>query len=502
MPTRSNRRSARSLRLLPLLCAALFGVLVAGPSPAAAAAPKCVDTIPGVEQECTYTTPITVKGYEVLQDIKIMSGANNAPQFPGYVTHMETDIVDANNAPVPISRLMLHHIVFINPLRPDKTCETVTEWDSRPGGFIRERFFAAGEERAKITMPDGYGYQIGSNNNWALLYMVMNHRKETDAAFIQYKVTVRTDPTGMTPVEPYWLDINDCHVDPIYNVPGTGKPGSIDVRSRDVAIQKDGRIVAGIGHVHGGAQQLNITQPWCGGRQIAQSLPTWGNADHPFYNVRPILHEPGPINMTAFRSEQGIPVQAGQLVRLNALYDNSKPHTRVMGIEQIYVAPDPSVDEPCGPLPTDTEILGGDQPGRKTPVPFTVPLVGLDAAGEAVNIPKPPGKLKKVRGGTTIQAGDRFFSEPNVQIYPKKGLTWEFSGNEIHNITLANGPAGIASENLNGGRKFWAHFPKKGTYNFFCSLHPVQMHERVVVKKKKKKGKKKKKRKRGKGKRK
>jgi plastocyanin len=501
MPTSPNRRSARSLRLLPLLCAALLGGLVAGPSSAAAAAPKCVDTIPGVEQECTYRTPITVKGYEVLQETKLQSGANSLPQFPGYITHMETDIVDANNAPVPISRLMLHHIVFINAAKSDKTCQSVTGWDSRPGLLMKERFFAAGEERAKITMPEGYGYQIGPANAWALLYMVMNHRKETDSAFVQYKVTVRTpaDPNEITPVDPYWLDINDCHVDPIYNVSGLGKPGSMDVRSRDVTIQNPGRIVAGIGHVHGGAQKLTLSQPQCGNRQVAESLPTWGNADHPFYNVRPILHEPGPINMTAFRSEEGIPVTAGQTIRLNALYDNSKPHTRVMGIEQIYVARDNSVTQPCGPVPA-LETLGGDQPGRKTPVPFTVPLVGLNANGDAENIKAPPGKLKKVKGGTVIQARDRYFDRPNVQIFPKKGLTWEFSGNELHNITLANGPAGIASDNLDGGRKFWAHFPKKGTYNFFCSLHPVQMHERVVVKSKKKK--KKGKKKRGKGKRK
>ena len=73
-----------------------------------------------------------------------------------------------------------------------------------------------------------------------------------------------------------------------------------------------------------------------------------------------------------------------------------------------------------------------------------------------------------------------------MKIGPKKGLSWAFTGNELHNITLANGPAGIASDNLNRGRTFWAHFPKKGTYNFFCSLHPVQMHERVVVEAKKK----------------
>lgn len=66
---------------------------------------------------------------------------------------METDIVDADGTPVPINRLMLHHIVFINVAKPDNTCQSVTGWDSRPGGFLRERFYAAGEERAKMSLP-------------------------------------------------------------------------------------------------------------------------------------------------------------------------------------------------------------------------------------------------------------------------------------------------------------------------------------------------------------
>ena len=58
-------------------------------------------------------------------------------------------------------------------------------------------------------------------------------------------------------------------------------------------------------------------------------------------------------------------------------------------------------------------------------------------------------------------------------------------------------PAGITSQNLDDNRTFWSQLPEKGTYNFFCSLHPVQMHQRVVVKgKKKKKRKSKRKRKR------
>lgn len=487
MGARTRHRTRWILGLL----AASAAVLVLGPSSASAAAPHCVDS-GATEQTCTYTVPISVAGYEVLQETTILGGQNKAPQMSGLITKMQADIVDGTGTPLPISRLMLHHIVFLNLSGAvDSTCGSgITNWDSTPTGFpLPERFFAAGEERAKIALPDGYGYKLNDSgsNSFVMLYMVMNHRQTTDSAFVQYTVTVQNDPTGMTPVKPYWMDINDCHVDPFYNVPGLGKPGSTETVNRDVTMTEPGRIVAGIGHVHGGARKLTLTEPGCGNRQVADSVPTWGNADHPFYNVRPILHEPGPINMTAFRSEQGIPVRAGDVVRLNSIYDNDRPHTRVMGIEQIYVAKDPTVSQSCGALPTDTEILGGSQPGRIEPPDFTVPLTGLDSSGNAVTIKAPPGKLVKEKGGTVIPVGDRFFAQPNVQLKIKKGLSWKFNGNELHNITLANGPAGIASENLNGGRQFWAHFPKKGTYSFFCSLHPVQMHERVVVKGKKKK---------------
>ncbi len=471
------------------------GALAIGPSSASAAGGCTTPAAEPTVRECSYTFPITVNGYEVLQDFRLLQGANFAPQEQGSITKMETDIVDGSGNPLPISRLMLHHIVLLNARKPDHTCATVTGWDSNPGGPLVERFFAAGEERAKMSLPDGYGYPTsigGQGPLWGVLYMVMNHREVTDNAYIKYTVRLETNDAPLKKVEPYWLDINDCHVDPFYNVPGTGKPGSVNVASRDLAMPESGRIVAGIGHVHGGAYKLAINQPDCGNRELAVSEPTWGHPEHPFYNVRPILHEPGPTHMTAFQSQQGIPVNAGEKIRLNSIYDNSRPHTRVMGISQIYVDPDPTVTQNCSPMPNDIAKLGPSEAGRSQPPEFTVPLTGLNSAGQAVTIKAPAGKLTKVKGGTVIPVGDRFFAQPNVQVKVKKGLTWQFSGTELHNITLANGPAGIASENLNGGRGFWASFPKKGTYNFFCSLHPVQMHQRVVVKGKKKKKKKRK----------
>lgn len=435
-------------------------------------------TAPADVQTHTYTVgPISVEAYEVKQDF--MLGPPH-PDVDGSITRMEVDVVDADGQPVPLQRLMLHHIVFVNVNRPDTTCDAFRSFDNRTGLPARERFYAAGEERAKMALPPGYGYRMDSGDTWALLYMVMNHRSARDQAYIQYKVTVDTDPS-LTPVKPYWLDVRNCLADPIYNVPGTGKRGSTHVESSDFALPEAGRIVGGGGHVHGGAYKLTLTEPGCGDRRIGQSLPTWGLRDHPFYNVRPKLHEPGPISMSGFVTPTGIPVAEGERLRLNALYDNSRPHVRVMGIMVVYVASDPQVTERCGALPDDVTTLKTDQPGRPGPIPYTIPLTGLDASGEAVSIDAPPGPVVALKSGSRISVKDRFFSRPNVRVEQGARLSWRFSGDDLHNLTLANGPVGIGSPNLDGDRVHSERFKRSGTYRFFCGLHPVQMHERVIV---------------------
>jgi plastocyanin len=161
-----------------------------------------------------------------------------------------------------------------------------------------------------------------------------------------------------------------------------------------------------------------------------------------------------------------------------------------MGIMIVYLAPDPSVTQPCGPIP-NWEILKTDQPGRPGPIPFTIPLTGLDANGQAVTIDAPPGPLQNASSGTIVPVGDRVFGAPNLRVRRGSSLTWQFSGAELHNLTLANGPLGIGSDNLDGDRTFTQRFDRPGTYRFFCAIHPTQMQQRVVVKDKKKRVKKK-----------
>ena len=261
------------------------------------------------------TGPITVGSYQVKQsnlDISIPT-----PGVNGYITEMDVEVVDAAGKPIPINRLMLHHIVFSN-LGPaigskrDGTCGSFTLLNSRstvPG--LAERFYAAGEERAKLRLPEGYGYRINAADKWGMTWMLMNHRKRTDTAYIQYRVTYDTAPK--TPVTPYWLDIENCKADPVFDIPGGKKRGSTTRRSSVWDVPASGRIVAGGGHVHGGAKQLDLkrTGPDC---TLYSSKPTWGSAKHPFYNVKPVLHEPGPINMSGFTSATGLPVAPGRAI--------------------------------------------------------------------------------------------------------------------------------------------------------------------------------------------
>jgi plastocyanin len=455
---------------LPLLACVL--ALVAVPATASAATKTWSKSVKMEE----------IGGYAVKQRLV---GAPH-PKVNGHITSMRVNIVDKKGKAVPIQRLMLHHIVFMNLGGQDATCagKGFTDWDSRTRDFpMPERFYAAGEERAKLFMPQGYGYPMQADKPWLMTYMVMNHRSEPDEAYIKYTFTYETGD-DYTPVKPYWLDEANCAADPVYNVPGGKKKGATDRRTFDFTMPQAGRIIAGGGHVHGGAKELDVSRPDCSSRPFARSRPTWGAKSHPFYHVKPVLHEPGPINMTGFLSPQGVPVAKDTRVRLTSLYDARDPHVRVMGIMIVYVAPgDPSAPK-CGPLPPilQTKRLKG---GRYTAPRYPIPIYDIGDDGTAHRISAPPGRITKLRSGATIPVHYYSFSRRNVQVKKGAKITWRFwdSGNDgLHNVTLANGPQAIGTPNLKDARRASFTFARRGTYRIFCALHPVQMTERVVVK--------------------
>jgi plastocyanin len=440
----------------------------------------------------SYEVPVSMKPYEVRQTLNFV----DRPNVDGFITGMSANIVNADGSPVPIQRLMLHHIVFFAIGQPNPTCSSFKGYDSRPfpGAGYSTPIYGAGEERNELALPPGYGVPISKVDDgqpdllkqWAMVWMLMNHRGVSDHALIRYTVTWN-DSANLKPVKGYWLDVRNCNADPVFNVPGGQAKGSTYRQTYDYTMPESGRIVAGGGHVHGGAKKLKVSQPDCSDRTVFQSKPAWGTRKHPFYNVRPILHEPGPIAMSAMWSQKGYPVAKGERVRLTADYDGQRPHTRVMGISMIYVAPGKVAK--CGKPPGDVQHFQPAElrglPYRKRTPKFTVPLTGLDKNGNAQTIEQPPGARQPLANGSTISVGSHFFGPPNAAVAPNTTLRWKFNStgyDGLHNVTLASGPRGFASPNLNDGRTYKFTFRTPGKYKIFCGLHPVQMQQTVLVK--------------------
>jgi hypothetical protein len=428
--------------------------------------------------------PIAVGAYEV--NLRDLVTDLPKPQVDGYLTGMEANVVDAHGAPIPVSRVMLHHVVFANlgrrvGDRKDPMCDRITLLDSRTQyPAYAERFFGVGEERVAGRLPDGYGYPVKGDDRWMATWMLMNHRNRPDSVYLEYKVRYETR-RALTPVQLLWFDVRNCSYDPVYDVPGGGRPGSTATESTTWTMPFSARIVAALGHVHGGGKEVNVTQPDCGGRTLLRSRATWAFPRDPEYRVRPRVHEPGPIDMELINSRQGFPVAAGERLRLSSLYDAQLPHTRVMGIMGMYVARDPSVTRPCGALPGDVQTIRDSRPGRaRTPL-IRVPINRRPAPGAVARpIARPPGDPTWASGGPLEIRGLQV--EPANAVVPQGAtVRWRFWGSSLHTVTVAGGPEGFSSPNLSDGRTFDHRFTRAGTYRLYCSLHPVDMTSVVRV---------------------
>jgi plastocyanin len=366
---------------------------------------------------------------------------------------------------------MLHHIVYKTVGRRDPVC-----------GGRAESFYGTGEENVPLRLAPNYGYRIRKGDRWNTGWMLMNHKSRPETAYIEYTAVIDTR-SNLAPVTPYWLRATGCGNarDPIFTVPGGGAPGSHFRLSSEYRIPRPGLIVAAGGHAHGGNYDMTLSQPRCGDRPLMVSHPTFGLPSHPYYHVRPVLHEPGPMNMSWVQTGLGIPVAEGEMLKVTADYDAELPHVRAMGLMHVYIHHKPDVPTGCEPLPNDFLNLGTNTPGRSLPPKVRVPLTGLNSAGKAVTISKPPGPVRRYAGDATIDVKEFSYSTRNVSIPVGASLRYRFFDHQQHNVSLANGPFGFASPNLQDGGTYTQRFTAPGVYQSFCSLHPVDMTQSIVV---------------------
>ena len=73
------------------------------------------------------------------------------------------------------------------------------------------------------------------------------------------------------------------------------------------------------------------------------------------------------------------------------------------------------------------------------------------------------------------------FSRRKLSVPVGSRVQWRFADPDIHDVTVANGPEGFASQPYEGHGRFSWRFHVPGTYQLHCSLHPVDMNEQIVV---------------------
>src|SRR5918998_6875291 len=189
--------------VLPLALAALTLLATALPVAPAAGAQRTITKRFG---------PIGIGPYAV----KYRTSRFPAPRVNGHVVRMHARVVDGRGRPMPVSRMMLHHLTFKDLGSPGRTRRDVTYCK----GSLGERFYGTGEEDRELAFPAGYGYRVRKRDRWDANWMLMNHGAKSDQAWIEYKVTVDDSPS-ITGVRSYWVGVTDgCGIDPIFDVPG------------------------------------------------------------------------------------------------------------------------------------------------------------------------------------------------------------------------------------------------------------------------------------------
>jgi hypothetical protein len=428
--------------------------------------------------------PIEVAPYQVRQNGVTIDIPK--PDVDGAITAMDVDLVDGDGSRVPIKRLMLHHIVFTSlgatiGSKHDASCNEFTALDSTTTiPALAERFYAAGEERAELSLPEGYGYPVGGEDRWGLTWMVMNHRARTDRAYIRYRITYDTDAAALTPVKPVWLDVANCNMGPDLRRPGRpaeGLDGRADGRLGRAGVRPPRRRGRPRARRRARAAVVRAGLP---GPHARRGRADLGHAQAPLLQRQAGAARARADPHARLRVADGLPFGAGQRVRLSSVYDAARPHTRVMGIAIAFIAP-PAPEQPsCAPLPRDV-IYDRRPAGRSTPPKVTVPLTGLDAKGRAIEIDGPPGRTARrgAKGDGPRQGLRVLAAEPLREARGDGPL--ELRGRRAARRHARLRPRGFSSPHGNDGATFEKRLKVPGTYRLYCSLHPVAMTERIVV---------------------
>jgi len=244
-----------------------------------------------------------------------------------YITRMRANLITADGTTVNVDDgLWLHHMVMWDSAKRDMTC---------PNGLFNavnmgQRFFSSGNERHEVRFDAPYGYRLGANDRWTMIYELMNMTAQARDVYVTvtFDYVPATTP-GYRDVTPIWLDVNQC---------GTSeKPARTGQYSYDstFTMPGNGNLLRLWGHVHDGGTHLTVTQ---NGQLVCDSVATYGGSPE-FVEGPASVDMPGMPHISYMTECDGTParpvaaLRAGDVLKLTAYYD-SDAHMQ-MGTEPV-----------------------------------------------------------------------------------------------------------------------------------------------------------------------
>jgi plastocyanin len=319
------------------LISTLAVLLVAAPATMAASEGKAVavSSLADGAKRITYKVgPFNIVpgqneiGFQMIQE---------KPQEDGYFTRIRPDLTYLDGRVPGVDIIHLHHGVWLNLSRQDAT---------HPG--FPERFMAAGEEKTRMRLPNGYGYPVKATDRLLLNHMIHNLTPVPTQVYMVYQVDFvpanSAAARSIRPVRPVWMDVQNGNQYPVFNVQkGSGKKGRYTYpnharrpyasgsKLNEWTVDRPGVLVATAGHLHPGGLHTDL------------NVRRGSKRAHLFRSVAKYYEPAGAVSwdvaMTGTPLNWRVKLRRGDVLSTSATYDTSRgAWWESMGIMVAYMA--------------------------------------------------------------------------------------------------------------------------------------------------------------------
>ena len=425
------------------------------------------------------------------------------PQGTGWGVRFKPDLEYPNGKVPPIEEVHTHHGLILSTSRLDITYPQ-----------IPQRMSAWAEEKTIGFLPRPYGYLVKPSDQWMVNYMLHNETSRSHELYITYEVDwIPADSRlgkRIKPVQPIWLDVKNGSAYPVFDVKRAwgGPDGRFtypdDMRPNPYGkgkqinrwtVDRDGTLVATVGHVHPGGlfTDLKITR---GGRTV-----------NVFRSHAKYFDPNGPVSWdmamkyTPYRWR--VYVKKGDVLSVNATYDTKRLSAyEAMGLMVPYIAyGDRSGVDPFkhgSLIPRTGKITHGhyhaadNYGGKSTSLPDARKLPDGGAATDAavadwkyvpgdLSLANELGRPPIVKRGQALTFTN--YDEPAQVFHTITACRAPCNGSTGISYPLPDGQYDFDSGQLGYGPKDYSPATNKvvwsapknlpvGTYTYFCRVHP------------------------------